>query len=69
MHRSGTSALCAALLWMLIDWGWLSSDNTKVLAYAVLFIISLILATGMSWSHIRRRLSGQYDMDDVDEED
>jgi len=63
------TALCTALLWMLIDWGWLSSENSKVLAYAGLFIVSLILATGMSWSHIRRRMSGQYDMDDVDEED
>jgi len=27
----------------------------------------VILAVGMSWSHIRRRLSGQADMDDVDE--
>jgi hypothetical protein len=63
------TALCAALLWMLIDWGWLSKENSKVLAYAVLFIVSFILATGMSWSHIRRRVSGQYDIDDVDEQD
>jgi hypothetical protein len=27
-----------------------------------------VLATGMSWSHIRRRLSGQADVDDVDED-
>lgn len=63
------TALCAALLWMLIDWGWLSSENSKILAYAVLIIICIILTVGMSWSHVRRRLSGQYDMDDVDDED
>jgi len=63
------TGLCAALLWLLIDWGWLARDNGKVLAYAVLVIVSLILTTGMSWSHIRRRLSGQADIDDVDDQD
>jgi len=29
-------------------------------------VLSLILATSMSWSHIRRRLSGQLDVDDVE---
>lgn len=63
------TALCTALLWMLIDWGWLSRDNSKILAYAVLIVVSIILTVGMSWSHIRRRLTGQFDIDDVDEED
>lgn len=62
------SALCAALLWMLIDWGWLSMEN-KVFVYACQVIVSLILTVGISWSHIRRRLTGQFDIDDVDEED
>ena len=25
-----------------------------------------VLATGLSWSYVRRRMSGQYDVDDVD---
>lgn len=33
----------------------------------VLLFISLLLAVGMSWSHIRRRLSGQVDVDDIDD--
>jgi Family of unknown function (DUF6524) len=32
----------------------------------VLVILSLILAVGMSWSHIRRRMSGQVDVDEKD---
>lgn len=64
-----TAALCAALLWLLIDWGIVPGGSVKVISYAVLLIIALILAVGMSWSHIRRRMSGQYDMDDVDEND
>jgi hypothetical protein len=63
------TGLCAALLWLFIDWGWIAKDSSRVISYAALVILSIILAVGMSWSHIRRRMSGQYDMDDVDEED
>lgn len=63
-----TAALCAALLWLLIDWGWIPRDSVKVISYAALLIITMILAVGMSWSHVRRRMSGQYDMDDVEDE-
>jgi Family of unknown function (DUF6524) len=31
-------------------------------------VVATILAIGMSWSHVRRRLSGQADVDDVDED-
>ena len=33
------------------------------LAALVLVLLATILAVGLSWSHIRRRLSGQVDMD------
>ena len=61
------SALFAAIIWLLVDLGLFSLDSTSIVTYLALLLLSLILATGMSWSHIRRRLSGQADMDDVDE--
>ena len=63
------SALCAALLWLVIDWGLIPKDSIMAVTYSVLMIISIILTVGMSWSHVRRRLSGQVDTDDVDEND
>jgi len=63
------TSLCAAFIWLLVDWGWIAKDSSRVISYSALIIISIILAVGMSWSHIRRRMSGQADMDDVDEED
>jgi hypothetical protein len=33
----------------------------------LLLILGVILGVGMSWSHIRRRLSGQASVDRVDE--
>lgn len=61
------AALFAALSWLFVDIGWLKLDSTNAVAWLALIALSLILATGMSWSHIRRRLSGQYDIDDVED--
>jgi len=55
------------LIWLLIDIGILSLNNVPALAWVVLVIIIGVLTIGMCWSHIRRRMSGQADMDDVDE--
>ncbi|MTI63368.1 DUF6524 family protein [Methylophaga sp.] len=60
-------AFFAIIIWWLVDLGLLGLNNVSVFSYIVLFLLSAVLAVGMSWSHIRRRLSGQADMDDVDE--
>ena len=61
------AALFGCLIWLLIDVGLLSLESTGALTWLVLLLLSLILAAGMSWSHIRRRLTGQFDVDDVDD--
>lgn len=61
------AALIAALIWVLVDWGILSLDNTELNLWLGIFSLSVVLGIGLSWSHVRRRLSGQYDMDDVEE--
>ncbi|MDX1573171.1 MAG: DUF6524 family protein [Methylophaga sp.] len=60
-------AFFAIIIWWLVDLGLLGIERFSVLTYIILLLTSLVLAVGMSWSHIRRRLSGQADMDDVDE--
>ena len=61
------AALFSCLLWLLIDIGWLSLDETGAITWLTLILIAMILAVGMSWSHIRKRLTGQYDVDDVED--
>jgi hypothetical protein len=56
----------AALLWVLIFYGWLDPTQANLMTWVILVIVATILATGMSWSHLRRRMSGQVDVDDVD---
>jgi hypothetical protein len=60
--------LFGTLIWALIDYQIISLDNTTLLAYLLLVILSAVMATGLSWSHVRRRLSGQLDVDDSDED-
>ena len=60
-------AFFAILVWWLIDIGWIGLDSLSILTYIILFLLAGILATGMSWSHIRRKMSGQVDVDDIDE--
>ncbi|MEO1080448.1 MAG: DUF6524 family protein [Pseudomonadota bacterium] len=61
------AAIFACLLWLLIDLGLLSLEATGALTWIALLVLSLLLGLGMSWSHIRRRLTGQIDVDDVED--
>ena len=59
-------ALFAAVIWLLIDLDLISMDSTGALTWLSLVVISLILAVGMAWSHVNRRLTGQITVDDVE---
>ena len=61
------AALFGCFVWLMVDLGWLSLESEGTIAWVVLIILSLILAVGMSWSHIRRRLSGQFDVDEKED--
>lgn len=54
-------------LWVLYDLGLLTLDNANLNTWLGLAALSLVLGVGLSWSHVRRYLSGQSDIDDVDE--
>ena len=59
-------AFFGTLIWLLIYWNWISADSTKAMSYIIEIVLSGVLATGISWSHIRRRITGQFDVDDVE---
>ena len=60
-------ALVGALAWVLVDWGILHLDNRGGTIWLGIFALSVVLGVGLSWSIIRKQLSGQVDTDDVEE--
>lgn len=60
-------AFFGVLIWSVVWYGWLSLDDLGALSWVALIVIAAILSMGLSWSHIRRRLSGQVDVDQVDD--
>jgi len=59
--------IVGALLWVAYDFGLLDLQNRDLTTWIGVLALSLVLGIGLSWSIIRRKLSGQADMDDVDE--
>ena len=59
-------AFFGSLVWLAIHYNVLSLDEPDVLTYVIEVAIGAILTVGISWSHIRRRISGQLDTDDVE---
>ncbi len=60
-------AFFSAVIWVLVDFDLLSLENSSVITWIVLVIVGTILAIGMSFSLLRRRVTGQVDVDDVDD--
>ena len=61
------AAFFGVLLWLAIDFIPSLAEDMKVIIDLVLVVFAVILATGITWSHMRRRITGQSDVDDVDE--
>jgi hypothetical protein len=60
-------AVLGALIWLLADIGLVDLAQGSVLTVVLELVLATVMAVGISWSHIRRRLSGQLDVDDTDE--
>jgi len=59
------SLLVAVIIWALVDIGLISLSEPTAFVWLLEIFIAAILSLGMSWSHIRRRFSGQVDVDEV----
>ncbi|MCV6594895.1 MAG: DUF6524 family protein [Silicimonas sp.] len=56
-------AVIAALVWVLFDLGWLSLENRSVNVWLGIIALSVVLALGMYWGILWRRISGQLEVD------
>jgi hypothetical protein len=60
------AAFFGVLVWMTIEWGWISANSVESMTWIFETILCGVLAIGISWSHIRRRITGQVDVDEVE---
>jgi hypothetical protein len=61
------AAFTAALVWLFVSWGWLDVRNATAMTWVVLVALGLILGVGMSFAIVRRELTGQASVDEVDD--
>ena len=61
------SSVVAALCWVLYDRGLLSLTNSSLNVWIGIFALSVVLGIGLSWSFVRRALSGQVDVSESNE--
>jgi len=66
MGAALVAAICGGVIWLLISSRIITANSGRGIARAVLIGLSLVLAVGMSWSHLSRRITGQADTDVVD---
>lgn len=59
-------SVVGALVWVLYDWNMLSLDNPDIVTWIAILALSIVLGIGLGWSIVRRMLTGQIDMDNVD---
>ena len=57
-------AVFGAFIWVLVDYGWLNLDAPGTVTWVVIAGLSLILALGMYWGILWRRISGQLEVDE-----
>ncbi len=61
-----SSAIIGTGIWLLIDMGVIHADSTSAVAWLLLIALAILLAAGLSWAHLKRRITGQVEVDNVD---
>jgi hypothetical protein len=59
------TAFFASAAWVLIDGRLLDIEDPRIFQMTLLLIGGTIYGVGLSWSHLRNRISGQVDSRDV----
>ncbi len=60
-------AVFGVFVWLLVDFNLVDVGSPIMIVLVVEIILTIVMGVGMSWSHVQRRLSGQLDVDDLDQ--
>ncbi len=58
------AAFFGTLIWLIVSLAHLEPHTSKGLTYLILIGIAAVLATGSAWSLVRRRVTGQVDVEE-----
>jgi len=61
------AALIGTGVWLLSFLGVVQADSASAITWLALVSLAILLAIGLSWSHIWRRLSGQLEVDELND--
>lgn len=64
-HKSFGAVLIGTGIWLLTDIGIVRAESASAITWLALIALGILLAIGLSWSHVWRRLSGQLEVDEV----
>jgi hypothetical protein len=59
--------ILGAIIWLLFDIGLLEAESFSTVTWIALVCLAAVLAVGVSWSHFWRRITGQFNVEDVDD--
>lgn len=60
-------AALATIVWLLVDFGVITANSVSAMTWIGLVCLAAVLAVGLSWAHIWRRITGQVSVDDTDD--
>lgn len=55
------------IVWLLVDFGIIAANNVTMVTWISLVCVAAVMALGLSWAHIWRRMTGQLSVDDTDD--
>jgi hypothetical protein len=56
--------LLGGIVWLMVDVGLIALDSASKMSWVAVVTLAILLAIGLSWSHVWRRLTGQLEVDD-----
>jgi hypothetical protein len=58
------AAIYLALVWVLHSYGWIDLGRGGVIGWLAVALLGLLMAAGLCWSLVQRRVTGQVDVEE-----
>ena len=55
------------IVWLLVDFGIINANTVSMATWIALVCLAAVMAIGLSWAHIWRRVTGQLNVEDTDD--